>query len=149
MAAGLNTAQRISSLSEARCRSEKMLSKLDSHTMIAVVDLERAKRFYEERLGLAGIEEIPGLWVFAGPRGSRFCLFVSPLAGTAKNAVMGWETSQIAEEVHQLKARGVVFEEYDFPNFKTVDSIVTSATGKSAWFKDTEGNMLGLAQWKS
>lgn len=124
-----------------------MLKQLDSHTMLAAVDLGRARRFYEERLGLTGVEEVKGLWIFKGPNGSRFCLFASPFAGTAKNAVMGWETFDIATEVQQLKSRGVDFEEYDLPNFKTINSIVDSPSGRSAWFKDTEGNMLGLVQW--
>lgn len=124
-----------------------MLAQLDSHTMIAVKDFERAKQFYEEKLRLKGSEDIPGLWVFTGSRGSRFCLFPSPLAGTAKNSVMGWQATDIAAEVAHLRSQGVKFEEYDLPNFKTVDNIVTSQSGKSAWFKDSEGNMLGIVQW--
>jgi catechol 2,3-dioxygenase-like lactoylglutathione lyase family enzyme len=125
----------------------QMLAQLDSHTMIAVKDFERAKQFYEEKLRLKGSEDIPGLWVFTGSRGSRFCLFPSPLAGTAKNSVMGWQATDIAAEVAHLLSQGVKFEEYDLPNFKTVDNIVTSQSGKSAWFKDSEGNMLGIVQW--
>jgi hypothetical protein len=60
---------------------------------------------------------------------------------------MGWQTADIAAEVLQLKSRGVVFEEYDLPNFRTINSVVSSASGQSAWFKDSEGNMLGLVQW--
>ena len=126
-----------------------MLAQLDSHTMIAVKDFARAKQFYEEKLGLEGVEDTQGLWVFKSSRGSCFCLFPSPLAGTAKNAVMGWQAPDIAVEVAHLKSLGVVFEEYDLPNFKTVHSIVTSATGRSAWFKDSEGNMLGIVQWNN
>jgi catechol 2,3-dioxygenase-like lactoylglutathione lyase family enzyme len=124
-----------------------MLSKLESHTMIAVQDIARATTFYRDQLGLALAEEIPGLFVGKGPNGSSFHLFASPLAGTAKNAVMGWKTPDLTASVTALKSRGVRFAEYDLPNFKTVDSIVTTPLGRSAWFKDTEGNMLGLAQY--
>jgi catechol 2,3-dioxygenase-like lactoylglutathione lyase family enzyme len=124
-----------------------MLSNLDSHTMIAATDIARAKQFYEEKLGLKPIDEILGSLIFRGPGGSRFFLFASPLAGTAKRAVMGWETKDITDTVLRLKSRGVVFEEYDLPNLKTVDSIATGPSGRSAWFKDSEGNMLGLVQW--
>jgi catechol 2,3-dioxygenase-like lactoylglutathione lyase family enzyme len=124
-----------------------MLADLRSHTMIAAKDLDRAKQFYTDKLGLAAIEAVQGLLVFEGPKGSRFCLFASPLAGTAKNVVMGWETADIATEVSSLKTRGVVFEEYDLPNFKTIESIVTANTSRSAWFKDSEGNMLALVEW--
>jgi hypothetical protein len=61
---------------------------------------------------------------------------------------MGWETKDIVAEVSLLKSRGVVFEEYNLPNFKTIDGIVTAPSGRSAWFKDSEGNMLGLVQWR-
>ena len=124
-----------------------MLSKHDSHTMIAAKDLERAMRFYQCNLGLSATEVMPGLFVFQGPKGSRFCLFASPVAGTAKNVVMSWEVHDITTEVSQLKFQGVVFEEYDLPNFKTIDSIVAAPSGLSAWFKDSEGNMLALVQW--
>ena len=46
-----------------------------------------------------------------------------------------------------LQSRGVLFEEYDLPSFKTIDSIVTAPSGHSAYFKDSEGNMLALVQW--
>jgi catechol 2,3-dioxygenase-like lactoylglutathione lyase family enzyme len=115
--------------------------------MIAAQDIARAARFYREQLGFELVEEIPGLYVGKGANGSSFHLFASPFAGTAKNAVMGWKTPNLSAEVAALKARGVKFEEYDLPNFKTVDSIVTTPLGQSAWFKDSEGNMLGLAQY--
>ena len=126
-----------------------MLSNIDSHTMIAAADLNRARQFYEGTLGLTCTQSVQGLLVFSGPKGSRFHLFASPLAGTAKNSVMGWEVADLVSEVSNLKSRGVQFEEYDVPNFKTVDSVVTMPTGYSAWFKDSEGNMLGLVQWSA
>jgi hypothetical protein len=46
-----------------------------------------------------------------------------------------------------MKARGVVFEEYDYPQLKTVDSVADLATGRAAWFKDSEGNMIGVFQF--
>ena len=126
-----------------------MLSNANSHTLIAAKDVNRAKSFYEDKLGLKSQQPVPGLFVFAGPNGGVFQLFASPFAGTAKNAVMGWAVANLKDEVAQLKSRGVVFEEYDLPSFKTIDSVVTMEHGLSAWFKDSEGNMLGLVQWKS
>ena len=49
-------------------------------------------------------------------------------------------------EVADLKSRGVVFEEYDFPNLKTQNGIATAGNAKSAWFKDSEGNILAIIQ---
>jgi hypothetical protein len=59
---------------------------------------------------------------------------------------MGFSTSDIESEVRDLKARGVVFEEYDFPTLKTVDSIATAGPVRSAWFRDSEGNIVGVVQ---
>lgn len=59
---------------------------------------------------------------------------------------MSFEVKDIGAEVAELTSRGVVFEEYDFPGFKTVDGVATLDIGKAAWFKDTEGNLIGLVQ---
>ena len=59
---------------------------------------------------------------------------------------MGWATGDIEREVAELKARGVVFEEYDTPYLKTVGSIATTGPNRAAWFKDSEGNILGIVQ---
>lgn len=123
-----------------------MLSKLEFHATIAVKDLERAKKFYKEKLGLIPTDETPGGLVYKSNSGNWFLLFPSPEAGTAQNTVMGWETNDIDAEVSELKSNGVVFEEYDIPGFKTIDSIVTMPSNKAAWFKDSEGNTLGIVQ---
>ena len=52
----------------------------------------------------------------------------------------------IEREVAEFRARGVTFEEYDMPNMKTVNGIATAGGAKSAWFKDTEGNILAVIQ---
>ncbi len=59
---------------------------------------------------------------------------------------MAWITNDLEGEVAALKARGVVFEEYDLPGLKTVNSVATLAQGKGAWFKDSEGNLLAVDQ---
>jgi hypothetical protein len=59
---------------------------------------------------------------------------------------MGFTTPDIDAEVRDLKARGVVFEDYDFPTLKTVDSIATNGPTRSAWFRDSEGNIIGIVQ---
>jgi hypothetical protein len=60
---------------------------------------------------------------------------------------MTWLTSDIETDVAALKARGVVFEEYDLPGLKTVNGVATIGTSKGAWFKDSEGNLLALGQF--
>ena len=59
---------------------------------------------------------------------------------------MGFSTSDIESEVRDLKARGVVFEEYDFPTLKTVDGIATVGATRTGWFRDSEGNIIGVVQ---
>jgi hypothetical protein len=60
---------------------------------------------------------------------------------------MGFSTDDIEGDVAALKRSGVVFEEYDFPTLKTVDGIATRGDVRSAWFKDSEGNILALVQF--
>jgi hypothetical protein len=60
---------------------------------------------------------------------------------------MTWLTSDIEADVADLKARGVVFEEYDLPGLKTIDGVATIGESKGAWFKDSEGNLLALGQF--
>jgi hypothetical protein len=70
----------------------------------------------------------------------------SPGAGTSKASTAFWAVDDVAAEVAELKARGVVFEEYDRPGIKTVNSIATGGGAKTAWFKDSEGNILAVSQ---
>jgi catechol 2,3-dioxygenase-like lactoylglutathione lyase family enzyme len=122
-----------------------MLSKLEFHGTIPATDLERAKKFYSEKFGLEPDEEIPGGFVYRC-KDSWFLLYPTQFAGTAQHTLGGWLTDNIESEVAELKSRGVVFEEYDYPNLKTVNSIAMIGSNRGAWFKDSEGNILGLVQ---
>jgi catechol 2,3-dioxygenase-like lactoylglutathione lyase family enzyme len=108
-------------------------------------DLERAKKFYEGTLGLKVAEEDPGGLTFQA-KGSELFVFISMGKSDGSFTQAGWEVDDIEAEVAELKGRGVSFEEYDYPELKTVNSIAETADGKSAWFKDSEGNLLGLLQ---
>ena len=124
-----------------------MLSDLRVHTTIPVLDLDRAMRWYEEKLGFKPIwKRAVGAMYEAGD-GTRFQLYPTPNAGQAPQTVMGLSTGQIEADVRELKARGVAFEVYDLPDLKTVDSIATADNVRAAWFRDSEGNILGLAQF--
>jgi predicted enzyme related to lactoylglutathione lyase len=78
--------------------------------------------------------------------GAWFRLYRTPYAGTAQHTVAGWEVEDIEAEVAELKARGVAFEESQSGQFQTVDGIASAQGSRVAWFKDSEGNILGLAQ---
>jgi hypothetical protein len=69
-----------------------------------------------------------------------------PGAGTSRASTAFWAVDDIATEVRELKARGVVFEEYDIPGIKMENSIANAGGAKTAWFKDSEGNILAISQ---
>ena len=116
-------------------------------------DLERAREFYSEKLGLEPSEERPGglRYVCAG---GEFALFESAGSASGDHTQMGWEVDDIEATVRELRARGVVFEEYDAPGLETVDGIAeiegnypSKGSGeRGAWFRDSEGNLLGIGE---
>ena len=117
-------------------------------------DLERARRFYADKLGLDASEERPGGLLYRC-EGCEFALFQSAGAASGTHTQMGWEVDDLEATVTELRQRGVVFEEYDFPGLRTVDGIAEvsgnypSKGGRgefAAWFRDSEGNLLGLGQ---
>jgi hypothetical protein len=73
-------------------------------------------------------------------------MYPSAGAGTSKASTAFWAVDDVVTEVAELKSRGVVFEEYDMPGIKTVNGIASGGGAKTAWFKDTEGNILAISQ---
>ena len=124
-----------------------MLSDHPIRTTIPASDMERAKTFYREKLGLVPSHEAPEGFSYILGDGSRFVLFPSSGVASGLHTQMAWQVPDIAREVAELKARGLVFEEYDTPSFKTIDSIATTKNLKAAWFRDSEGNLIGIAQY--
>jgi catechol 2,3-dioxygenase-like lactoylglutathione lyase family enzyme len=124
-----------------------VLGDLGVHPTIPANDIDRAQRFYEGTLGLPPGRRTPGGFVYGCPDGTWFLLYATAAAGTAEHTVMAWTTPDIEKEVADLKERGVVFEEYDTPAIETVNSIARFGPIRSAWFKDSEGNILGLVQY--
>jgi catechol 2,3-dioxygenase-like lactoylglutathione lyase family enzyme len=122
-----------------------MLSKLEFHATLPAKDMNRAKQFYAEKLGMNPSAESPAGLVYQCKE-SWFLLFPSSGISTGQFTQGGWETNNVEVEVAELKSRGVTFEEYDLPNFKTVNSVATMGSNRAAWFKDSEGNLLGIVQ---
>jgi catechol 2,3-dioxygenase-like lactoylglutathione lyase family enzyme len=113
-----------------------------------VVDLERAKKFYEGTLGLKVIQEDPSPGVVL-QAGEGTTLYIYQRAATkADHTVAGFRVKDVEATVKELKAKGVVFEDVDFPGLKMVEGIATmtipAGEFKGAWFKDTEGNILSV-----
>jgi catechol 2,3-dioxygenase-like lactoylglutathione lyase family enzyme len=123
-------------------------------TRIPVQDLNRAREFYADKLGLQPSEERPGGLLYRCATG-EFALFESAGASSGAFTQMAWDVDDIESTVAELKRRGVAFEEVDVPGLETVDGIADvrgnypSKGGKgerAAWFRDSEGNMLGIGQ---
>ena len=117
-------------------------------TMIAAADLARAKAWYAGKLGFEPGQEFEDIVVNYKSGSSQFSVYKTEFAGTAKNTVGIWRFEGVRPEVERLRARGVVFEDYDFgPEGKTVDGVLSDEQGNViAWFKDSEGNILGLTE---
>ena len=113
---------------------------------IPVSNVARARKFYEGTLGLTPKEEYAGGVIYECGKGSWVFMYPSPGAGTSKASTAFWAVDDVVAEVAALKARGVVFEEYDMPGIKMVDSIATAGGAKTAWFKDSECNILAVSQ---
>jgi len=113
---------------------------------IPVSDMSRARKFYEQKIGLKAKEEYAGGVIYECGKGSWIFMYPSAGAGTSKASTAFWTVDDVAAEVRELKARGVFFEEYDMPGVKTVNGIATGGGAKTAWFKDSEGNILAISQ---
>lgn len=123
-----------------------MLTKAPIIPYIPATDVARARRFYEDKVGLVAREEIAGGVVYECAGGSWIFLYQSEGAGTSKASQAFWQVKDVEAEVRELKSRGVTFEDYDVPGMKTVDGIATMGDTKGAWFKDSEGNIMALIQ---
>lgn len=122
-----------------------MLKNAPIRAYIPASDIIRARKFYEELIGLQPKAEYAGGVVYECG-GAEVFMYATPNAGTSKASQAFWQVKDIEAEVAQLKARGVQFEQYDFPGVTMKNSIVTGGGAKTAWFKDTEGNTLAIAQ---
>ncbi|MFJ4838000.1 VOC family protein [Streptomyces sp. NPDC088746] len=123
-------------------------------TRLPAQDLERARRFYSEKLGLEPVDERPGGLLYRCGD-AEFAVFHSAGASPGTFTQMGWQVDDIEAVVSELKRRGVEFETVDLPGFRTRDGIAEiegnypskGARGeRGAWFRDSEGNMLGIGQ---
>ena len=115
--------------------------------MMPVTDVDRARTFYTESLGLdyTGTND-EGSALYALDGGSTLVLLPRPGSRPSESTAMSFEVDDIGSEIAALEGRGVVFEDYDLPELKTVDHIAEMGSEKAAWFKDPTGNVLCLHQ---
>jgi catechol-2,3-dioxygenase len=108
-------------------------------------DLDRARRFYADTLGLTPADENPGGLVYTTSAGTTFFLYQTEYAGQAGHTIAQWHVGSVADEVRDLKAKGVEFEHYDMPGVTWDGDVATmQGMGSAAWFKDSEGNIMCL-----
>jgi catechol 2,3-dioxygenase-like lactoylglutathione lyase family enzyme len=135
--------------SDARREVVEIFESATTHTMIAVKDLEVAKKFYGGTLGLQTFDERHGVAVRYETQGDTwFMVYTSERAAPTETTRMKFEVEDIEVAVKELRDRGVVFEEYVVPGVEPVDGIYTHESGaRGAWFKDPEGNILQIGQY--
>src|ERR1051326_7790102 len=122
-----------------------MLEGFDFTPTIPVSDLARAKKFYEEKLGLTPKEErMDGVLFVSGS--TQFLIYPTSFTG-AQHTLGGFEVNDLDKVMTELKSRAVKFEEYALPGLKTENGVAhCGETDRGAWFKDSEGNIRAVAQ---
>ena len=122
-----------------------MISFASVTTMLPVKDLQRARAFYEGKLGF--IPEGPkpdGKYLYRCGGGATIALFPKEEGTRAEHTALSFEVPDIASAIRELEQAGVAFEDYDLPGLKTVNHVCVLGSEKAAWFRDTEGNYLCL-----
>lgn len=121
-----------------------MLGKADATPMIAVKDLDRARKFYEGTLGFDASEEMGGEVLTVKSGSTPITVYRSEFAGTNKATALTFEVDDIQSEVRELKDKGIFFEKYDIEGLTPNGDIYEGEGMKTAWFKDPDGNILSL-----
>ena len=122
-----------------------MIGKSDATPMIAVKDLDRARAFYEETLGLKEVDDFgEGFMLKSGD--TKVTVYRSEFAGTNKATALTFDVDDIAKEVSELKEKGVFFEHYELPGLERQGDLYVAEGMKTAWFKDPDGNILSLIE---
>jgi catechol 2,3-dioxygenase-like lactoylglutathione lyase family enzyme len=114
------------------------------HATVAVSDIDKAREFYEQTLGFTPDSVGPGGVFYTAGRGTRFLLYPSGEAGTNKATYLGFEVPDIEAEVRDIKGRGIRMEHYE--GYTNDDGIADTGPVRSAWFKDPDGNIIGIVQ---
>jgi predicted enzyme related to lactoylglutathione lyase len=122
-----------------------LLKNFTATANLVAEDMKRVKEFYSQKLGLEIQGEFfdGGMLLLKAGNGTNIVIYKKGKA-TAENTAVSFAVENVEKEVQELKAKGIVFEEYNNENLKTVNSIATHGTAKAAWFKDTEGNILAI-----
>ena len=123
-----------------------MLRKADATPMIAVKDLDRARQFYEETLGLEAKEAMGGEVLEVKSGDTLINVYRSEFAGSNKATALTFDVDDIENEGRDLKEKGVFFEKFDMPGLEQRGDLYVGEGMKTAWFKDPDGNILSLIE---
>lgn len=123
-----------------------MLQGFPMYAYIPARDIARARQFYETKVGLRPKEVRDGGVVYEFAGGTACFLYLSPNAGTSQASQAFWSVDDVDGLIGKLKARGVVFEDYDLPGERSPAGAITAGGAKAAWFKDSEGNIMALVE---
>lgn len=123
-----------------------MLSERPVHTTLPVSDLDQARRFYEAVLGFVPMRVLSSSVTYEAASGTRFNVFVSAGRSSGTHTQMGFRVPDIESEMDDLRDRGVTFETFDMAGFDPKTSMATTETHRAAWFRDPDGNLLGVVQ---
>lgn len=122
-----------------------MLADNDVYAMIPVNDVEKAKDFYKNILGLKELEAGPG-GLFYKSGNTKIMVYESKYAGTNKGTAANWDVANVDQIAKDLKSKGVVFEQYDYPGTSREGDVHVMGNIRAVWFKDPSGNILGVTQ---
>jgi catechol 2,3-dioxygenase-like lactoylglutathione lyase family enzyme len=115
--------------------------------VLVSTDLAASQRFYEDKVGMTlSPETIPNHLLFDAGEGTTLLIYGRPNPNLADHTQVRFWSTDIENDVNQLADRGVEFDDYDTPTFKTVNHIATTPIGRSAWFKDPDGNTIAVFQ---
>jgi catechol 2,3-dioxygenase-like lactoylglutathione lyase family enzyme len=123
-----------------------VLSAASAATRLPAQDLERARRFYAQKLGLEPSDERPGGILYRLSGGGEFALFESAGAPSGDHTQMGFEVEDVEAAVAELERRGVEFEPAGIVDIDGNYPSKGARGERGAWFRDSEGNMLGIGQ---
>ena len=126
-----------------------MLGKADATPMIAVKDIDRARKFYEETLGLDTKPTMEGEILEVRTGDTLINVYKSEFAGTNKATALTFDVDDIEAEVRALKDKGIFFEQYDMPGLEKQGDLYVAEGMKTTWFKDPDGNILSLFEGKA
>jgi catechol 2,3-dioxygenase-like lactoylglutathione lyase family enzyme len=124
-----------------------MLHERRVHATLPVADLAVARAFWEDRLGFAPLQVLPTATLYAAAGGSTFAVSLASARATGGNTQMAFTVPDIEAEVMELSRLGVTLEAYDLPGLRTVDGIAEMGGNRVAWFRDPDGNVIGVIEF--